>query len=79
MHLIFVLKLQLLIFSFPRAAKRQKLSPWCHRGVMIPEPRHGRVLLGWGWQESAHVWRQNICFSRCYTCKECFKLRLKMK
>lgn len=79
MHLIFVLKLQLLIFSSPRAAKRQKLSPQCHRGVMIPEPQHGRVPLGWGWRESAHVWRQNICFSPCYPRKEPFKPHLKMK
>lgn len=68
LHLIFVLKLQLLIFSSPRAAKQQKLSPRCHRGVMLPEPQHSWVPPGWAGEESsqgvsAYIWRKNICFS----------------
>lgn len=47
MHLIFVLKLQLLIFSSLRVAEQQKLSLWCHCVLMLPEPQRGREPPGW--------------------------------
>lgn len=83
MHLIFVLKLQLLIFSSPRAAEQWKLSPRCHRGAMLPEP-HSRVPLGWGWWRigtggASICMEEEYLFLPQYPCKESFKLHLKMK